>query len=227
MKLHLNDSFDLSTIHGNSGMEIFKISKLFYLDEKSNKNVSEKINFELVDEIGSGICNVACSYSSSGSCNYSTMLCGSSDGICKLSEINNDSRFNMNFPTINLLSYFDSYYELKYNFLDITEVGKKFINYYYSISEFVDINDLTISDFGSLVDILPDLNIAVDKINSNEDGVVITEVLRSKASGLIEILKQKSNDSNYQKILDDLSSEISLLSGKTKTEMTNEMVEIQ
>lgn len=223
--LNVNNSFELEKTSGSSEMELYKTAKLFQLDKNENKS-NKSVNYELVDEMSAGVC-AGC---------YATLVWGNCSAFggcnsgCKAQTMTNSSQFKTAFPGVDLLDNKKEYYELRDNVLYTSEVGKKFINYYYSISSYINVSDLSISDMSLIVSMLPNIDNAVNKVlheSKNRNEVIIDEDLKNKALSLISRLKSKTTNFSYNLILQDLESDINKLSLKSKSTFEQELRPIE
>lgn len=214
--LNINDSFDFEKTSGYTEMEMFKTTKFFNISNNKNKsNNKEVINYKVIDEIGAGVCAGCYATLVFGSCNES-FTC-KSKGICGATEISTDEKFNTNFPTVDILKNIKNYYELRDDFLYHSQTGKKFINYYYSLSTNLDISKLNISDFSLIISLLPDIDKAIENIlDEKKDNIIIDDDLKNKVLNLINRLGNKSTDLYSHLILNDMKEEIVNLSFKKK-----------
>lgn len=220
--LNINNSFDFEKTSGYTDMEMFKTVKLFNISNNNKLTNRESINYEIVNNMGSGVCAGCYTTLVYGTCNE--WLECRSDRICKVSEISNDNRFKSSFPLVDLMDNKENYYKLRDDFLNSSRTGKKFISYYYSLSTYININLLNFSDYSLIVSLLPDIDDAVNKIlNGGEDEIIIDNEFKNKILSLISNLKSKSNDTYYQLILEDLKAEINNLSLKTKNAFKEEL----
>ncbi|WP_395042716.1 hypothetical protein [Flavobacterium sp.] len=117
------------------------------------------------------------------------------------------------------------YYDLRDNLMANYDIGEKYIDYYYALSAYVQKTDYNVVTLYKMISTLPELNTSLEKLmsNSNNNEVIITEQLKNDMLSIINDLKQVSNNSDYQTILNQLENDIILLSNKTKVNLVNDL----
>ncbi|MDC9721240.1 MAG: hypothetical protein PSN34_00520 [Urechidicola sp.] len=81
------------------------------------------------------------------------------------------------------------------------------------------------NDISDIFSIIPSVDIALDKLlNGTDPNAIIVDVsLKNEIITLLNNVKSKSNNIDFQFILNDIIAEINTISGKTKNEIINEL----
>ena len=143
-------------------------------------------------------------------------ICANDEAERQLSGVNN----------INLLKNKDSnnLYYFRDNFLKESIIGDKYVKYYYAFSQHIDI-DLSLSM--KAFTLMPKVSTLINKIRSNDTNpneILIDEEFKNEVLSLINDSKTLSSKQITKSLIEDLKSDLSNLSGKTKSEFINEFI---
>lgn len=111
------------------------------------------------------------------------------------------------------------------NFLSTRGRGKKIIEYYYGISNFVQPSDISINTLRKMITTLPAVNTAIKKLLTPElynDDIIIDEDLKNSCLSILKDYRAISDDKDYQLVLADLEKEFTSMCNKTKAQINSE-----
>ncbi len=115
----------------------------------------------------------------------------------------------------------NKYYSLRNRFLAKSQKGRQYIGLYYASGQHF-INALDANTTLGILDYLPEINIAIDRlINPNFKGVIISRSLLNKILKTTQKLKKNSSSNGFKGIISMLESDLTNISGKTRLQVNN------
>jgi hypothetical protein len=101
-----------------------------------------------------------------------------------------------------------------------SEIGQMYINYYYTLSSYIDGNlsvSLALTTARRLAEFNNVMLVLLDE-NAFSNTIVIDTTLKNKLIALIEDYRELSTDQEFNDILDVILSDLNNFSGKTRAE---------
>lgn len=116
-------------------------------------------------------------------------------------------------------------YDFRDNFLKTTEFGRKYVEYYYRLSDFnrcykVINADNLVTFFNFMLKVH---SVASTLKNGDNNDIIITQQFIDDANYFITLYKDKTNNSDYKGILDDILNDLNHFKGKTRSEILAEI----
>ncbi len=111
-------------------------------------------------------------------------------------------------------------YDFRDDFMVNSEIGQMYINYYYTLSSYIDGNlsvSLALTTARRLAEFNNVMLVLLDE-NAFSNTIVIDTTLKNKLIALIEDYRELSTDQEFNDILDVILSDLNNFSGKTRAE---------
>jgi hypothetical protein len=219
--------------------EVYSKSKL--RSDPSNNNIIEArvAGDTYIDDGGGDLCGLipACMNMITGNCVISPSggdRCESNDGgggdddpgVCSKNKARSASNLDQysdlhSSVSVTYLDNNDLHYSFRDNFLNSSELGKKYIYYYNALSQFLispDFYDYEL--LSSTISAMPKVDEALNKIFSGEaTDIVIDSNIYLEVIELINIIESKSDNESFLFVLNDLRNDLNIIYGKTKAEI--------
>jgi len=165
-------------------------------------------------------CTSSCNSGSGSLCQPSAGTCGNSatyEGGCKISPIEN--QINIESLTQNTFAFNQTeFYSIRDEVLSNTDLGKEYINDYYTICQFIHAEDLSLSTLGRIVSVTPKLYTAYNNYKTN-NGVIISSQLKNELKSIMLDIKSLDSGNNYSSIIDNLVSDLEINANKNKAQI--------
>jgi|JI6StandDraft_1071083.scaffolds.fasta_scaffold32873_3 hypothetical protein len=215
-----NDNFATATLH---------ITRDFSLDFENDTQIpdltsliynSDKIapEYFLDDESGLASCK-GCGSNATTGCKWvkDHNECKAID-VCKIAKLNSlNIDYNLGFPSLDE----ESARIFRDNFMMTSTVRRKYINYYYFLSEFLLLKNLiTTSNFNQNFDLaLKCYELKNIILNGQNSDIVITNDFRSKALEVISYYRNSTTNEKILSIFSDIENDLSNFAGLTRIQL--------
>lgn len=153
----------------------------------------------------------------SGSCAAPSFVCMNSP-ICPFKMTSNLIDKN----EIDTKDFIDiKYYTLRDDFLMKSVIGRKHVGYFYAITDhFKEVLDLNLAL--KILNVLPEMNNAIDNLfDTQNQGTIITNSLKSKILDITKVIKNNSSSSIFINVVNEFERDFNSLSLKTSSEIYN------
>lgn len=210
-----------SFYNGRSELSMIRVREVF-----SGVNFTDR---KVVLEVGlktTGNCNGPCDESGDGTCDGG-QYCDTGSGC--LEEDSQDQVVERGLLSSNvaeLLFNKDLHTQLRDDLMSQYNIGSKYINYYYALSDYVIASDYNVALLGQMISTLPDFNGAVEKIldpDTPTSDIIIDANLKNDILAIISEMRNISSDINYNQILNEIENDIVYISEKDKGTVLSEL----
>lgn len=146
---------------------------------------------------------------------------------CLVSDIETQLLNNNTFEPSYIEETFEesTFYSFRDNFLIQTNIGNKYINYYYALSAFL-YQNVNLSIAANTATLLPQINEAIEKLQFpeiNGDQILINEELKTDILQILAEYKSISENDDYNSVLDDIENDVNEFSNKTVDQVLTEI----
>lgn len=131
-----------------------------------------------------------------------------------------DDEESMSTDSLNICLNYGLQYDFRDDFMVNSEIGQMYINYYYTLSSYIDGNlsvSLALTTARRLAEFNNVMLVLLDE-NAFSNTIVIDTTLKNKLIALIEDYRELSTDQEFNDILDVILSDLNNFSGKTRAE---------
>jgi len=146
--------------------------------------------------------------------------CGSGDcsASCNATQVSLSAQsYNL---TRSLTLSFDKYYSLRDNYFANNLKGIDYIKKYYILSEYLGFQNWSFEQTAKIVQAVPTINAIVDRVlSNNSNSIVISNSDKIILTDLINYLKLQNTDIDYQNMLNEVKTDISMNTNKTKLQL--------
>jgi Secretion system C-terminal sorting domain len=153
-----------------------------------------------------------------------SLLC--SNGDCPLVKTENNTEVQATFSKEHRATYLDLqlYREFRDQFLSQCTIGKKYIQYYYAMGDYITKTskfngEIMVKSTKLAPQLYKTVRVLLNPNAQNE--VVITKSQKNSFVDLLELYKGLSDNRDYQAILTDIENDIAFFEGKTRSSLVN------
>jgi hypothetical protein len=222
---HMFTDYNASPTGASSDLLPLHQSYYYYLANHNNSSINIPLirttHTYVID--GGGDCPPPCPPAAATTCIYTDPIdgpqCAGAKPPCPHQTFSSTSVSNNILTPSNAAIYFDSTlaYTVRDTLLVNSNFGRKYINYYYSLTGI-----LTVSDYSSMctevVNIMPAINNAVTEIlNPSTYGntILINSSFATNLTNVINDFENLHGDGNYKAILENVKADITAMTGMT------------
>lgn len=215
-----NDNFAAATLHITRDLSLDLENNALIPDLTTLIYNSDKIapEYFLDDESGLASCK-GCGSNATTGCKWvkDHNECKALD-VCKIGKLNSlNIEYNLGFPSLEE----ESARIFRDNFMMTSTVRRKYINYYYFLSEFLIYKNLiTTTNFSQNLDLaLKCYDLKNIILNGQNSDIVITNEFRSKALEVISYYRNSTSNKKILGIFSDIENDLSTFAGLTRMQL--------
>ncbi len=166
-------------------------------------------------------CTSGCTGMGGALCQPSAGSCGNHaeyEGSCKVNPLQNQ----INLKSLTLTTFaFDQlkFYSIRDQILANTDLGQDYIDDYYTISQFINVEDLSISTLTKIINVTPKIYSAYNNYEANNGGIIVNTQLKNELKSIMLDIKSLDSGNNYSTIIDKLVSDLEINANKTRTQI--------